>query len=679
VTESNADLHGPSRDRHHAERLDSWKEIAAYLRRDVSTAQRWEKREAMPVHRHRHDKLGSVYAFKAELDVWAATRQPRADSVDAADMRDERAVPDAVPDSRRRWFAASIGAIALAAAAAVSVWQLQRMDYFWRNPLANARFHVITDFDGTEHSAAISRDGRLAAFLSGRDGQVDVWVTQIGTGQFHNVTAGRVPELVNRSVRTMEFSPDASLVSFWVGKSEASSDRRIGIWVAPTLAGDPRPFLEGVAEINWSPDGRTLAYHTPAAGDPLFVKAEGAAAAPIFSAPLPQHSHFPTWSPDQRFIYFVQGNLPNDMDIFRIRINGGTPERMTFHHSRVTHPTFVDRSTLLYLAAGDGGDGSRIYGLNVDRRVPHRLSNGLEQYTSLAASADGRRLVATASHPRTSLWRVPLSTQPSETADLRRINLPSSQGRLPRVAPGWLLFVSSNGTSDAIWKLVDGIGSELWTAPAGHIISGAAIAPGGDQIALALETSGRTRLIVMNADGTAARGVGDSLEVRGAPVWSPDGGSLVVAANDRGKPHLVRVVIANGAVDRLIDDYSLDPAWAPRGEYLVYSGRDIGTTFPVKAVTEAGRTRGIPELVLTRGARRFRFLPGQTALVVLRGDIEHKNLWAVDLEAGTERQLTNFGREVVISDFDISPDGSEIVIERVQDDSDIVLIDVPVP
>ena len=41
------------------DRLESWKEIAAYMRRDVKTVQRWEKREAMPVHRHLHDKMGS--------------------------------------------------------------------------------------------------------------------------------------------------------------------------------------------------------------------------------------------------------------------------------------------------------------------------------------------------------------------------------------------------------------------------------------------------------------------------------------------------------------------------------------------------------------------------------------------------------------------------------------------
>jgi tetratricopeptide (TPR) repeat protein len=56
-------------------RLDSWKEIADYLRRDVSTVRRWEKREGLPVHRHVHDKLGSVYAFSSEIDEWLRQRR----------------------------------------------------------------------------------------------------------------------------------------------------------------------------------------------------------------------------------------------------------------------------------------------------------------------------------------------------------------------------------------------------------------------------------------------------------------------------------------------------------------------------------------------------------------------------------------------------------------------------
>src|SRR5208337_1141486 len=55
-------------------RLDSWKEIAAYLRRQVRTVNLWEKTEGLPVHRHLHSKRGTVYAYKSELDEWFRLR-----------------------------------------------------------------------------------------------------------------------------------------------------------------------------------------------------------------------------------------------------------------------------------------------------------------------------------------------------------------------------------------------------------------------------------------------------------------------------------------------------------------------------------------------------------------------------------------------------------------------------
>jgi TolB-like protein/Flp pilus assembly protein TadD len=64
-----------SEDASEGDHLDSWKEIAAYLKRDVRTLQRWEKQENLPVHRHRHDRLGSVFAYRSELDAWRLHRQ----------------------------------------------------------------------------------------------------------------------------------------------------------------------------------------------------------------------------------------------------------------------------------------------------------------------------------------------------------------------------------------------------------------------------------------------------------------------------------------------------------------------------------------------------------------------------------------------------------------------------
>ena len=51
-------------------RLDSWKEIAAYLRRSVRCVQRWERMEGLPVLRHRHTKGATVYAYRVEVDRW---------------------------------------------------------------------------------------------------------------------------------------------------------------------------------------------------------------------------------------------------------------------------------------------------------------------------------------------------------------------------------------------------------------------------------------------------------------------------------------------------------------------------------------------------------------------------------------------------------------------------------
>ena len=74
-------------------RLDSWKEIASYLSRDVTTVQRWEKREGMPVHRHLHDRMGSVYASRAELDAWVRGRNLR-----TAQENENETPPAAAPE-----------------------------------------------------------------------------------------------------------------------------------------------------------------------------------------------------------------------------------------------------------------------------------------------------------------------------------------------------------------------------------------------------------------------------------------------------------------------------------------------------------------------------------------------------------------------------------------------------
>ena len=667
------------------DRLDSWKEIAAYLNRDVTTVQRWEKREGMPVHRHVHDRMGSVYASRAELDAWALGRNLRAaqeNENDAPPLIATAPPQPAVSTSRSKWtFVLPLAVAGVALAIGAGLW-FQRKEYFWRNPIADARFQTVTDFDGVAQAATVSRDGHFVAFLSDRDGQMDVWVTQVGSGQFHNLTRGSAPELVNPSVRALGFAPDGSLVTFWVRKKDGSSGGDdIGIWAVPTLGGQPKPYLEGVAEFDWSRDSSQLTYHTPGPGDPLFVsngdrRSEGQ---PIFSAPAGLHSHFPLWAPDTAFIYFVQGSLPDKLDIWRIRPGGGIPERITSHNGRVTHPVLLDKRTLMYLASDPDGSGPWLYSMDVEHRISHRLTSGLDRYTSLAASADGRRLVVTLASPKRTLWRLRIADSHSEMPTAAQIQLTTGTGFSPRLGLNYLLYVSATGTGESIWKLANGTGTELWSGQGAQIFGGPAISLDGRYIVFSVRQHGQRLLYVMQADGTNARIVTDSLDLQGAPAWAPDGQSITSAADDHGVPRLFRVPIDGRSPALLVQEYSVDPVWAPDGRFVVYSGPDIGTTFSVKAVTTEAVARPLPALTLTRGARHLTFLRGGRALVFLRGEIQHKDLWLIDMETGTEQQLTHFAPDFHIRDFDISPDGREVVLERVQERSDVVLLDLPQP
>jgi len=662
------------------DRLDSWKEIAAYLDRDVTTVQRWEKREAMPVHRHLHDRMGSVYASRAELDAWARSR-----NVQAARQNGNGAspIPPApqphleipAPPARKKYL------VLLAAAAALAIvvvlW-LQRTEYFWRNPLADARFQTITDFGGVEQAAAVSRDGHFVAFLSDRDGQMDVWITQAGSGQFHNLTRGGAPELVNPSIRALGFSPDGSLVTYWVRRQNGSNQGDISIWGVPTLGGEPRPYLEGVAEFDWSRDGSRLAYHTPGPGDPLFVSNGGLASGlrPIFAAPAGLHSHFPSWSPDTAYIYFVQGSLPDKLDVWRISPNGGSPERITSHNARVSHPVLLDRRTLMYLAGDSDGAGPWLYSMDVERRIPHLLTTSLERYTSLAASADGRRLVMTAANQRTTLWRLRLGDSSTEVSTADPIPLTTGAGFSPRLGPDYLVYVTTAGSGQSVWKLANRTSTQLWSGQGARVIGAPAISSDGRNIAFSVRQNGRTLLYAINPDGTNVRMVTDSLDLQGAPAWAPDGQSITAAAYDRGVTHLFRIPLDGRSPAPFVHQYSVDPTWAPDGRFAVYSGPDIGTAFSVNAVTPEAATHPLPALDLTRGARHLAFFGGH-ALVILRGEIQHKNLWLIDLETGAERRLTNLAPGFDIRDFDVSPDGREAVLERVQERSDVVMLDLP--
>ena len=135
------------------------------------------------------------------------------------------------------------------------------------------------------------------------------------------------------------------------------------------------------------------------------------------------------------FIYFVHGSLPDKLDIWRIRPIGGTPERITSHNGRVIYPVLLDRRTLIYLASDPDGSGPWLYSMDVERRIPHRLTSGLDRYTSLATSADGRRLVLTPASPKRTLWRLRIANSPADVSAPTRILTDDEHGIFPTIGP----------------------------------------------------------------------------------------------------------------------------------------------------------------------------------------------------------------------------------------------------
>jgi TolB-like protein/Flp pilus assembly protein TadD len=87
--------------------LDSWKEIATHLGRDVRTVQRWEARDGLPVRRLQHSKTGSVFAYAAELDAWRDARDPRAE---------ERRSGEAAVTATGRWWMWALAAVLIGGA-----------------------------------------------------------------------------------------------------------------------------------------------------------------------------------------------------------------------------------------------------------------------------------------------------------------------------------------------------------------------------------------------------------------------------------------------------------------------------------------------------------------------------------------------------------------------------------
>jgi len=259
------------------DRLDSWKAIAAYLGRGVRTVQRWEREEGLPVHRLAHEKRGSVYARRNEIDAWWESRRvmlthPAPATLATVPTSTTAAETPASPAPERlTWISAAT---------------------FW---------------------PALSSDGRLLAYVSdgGRDGTTpQIWLHQIG-GSAVCLTSGAA----ERS--HLAFSADDTRLVFTATDSSGQN-----VYAMPTLGGEPRVLKRRARAGRPSPDGKWLVYIgiDDAAGVRLAPMDGGSDRA---LAPTLVDVMFAVWSPDSRHV-LVQAHADPSMepDYWLVAIDG---------------------------------------------------------------------------------------------------------------------------------------------------------------------------------------------------------------------------------------------------------------------------------------------------------------------------------------------------------------------
>ena len=571
------------------------------------------------------------------------------------------------PKSRRAWLAWIIAAALLGGTA---VWEAVRPAAPPTNPLEKAHFTRVTDFESVE--AAISPDGRFLAFVSDHDGPFDVWLTQVGTGRLMNLTHGNAGPLPG-PLRSVGFSGDGSQI--WIGGGDVGMRLRL----MPLTGGASRNFLgEETANLAWSPDGERIVYHTFTKGDPMFVAdRNGANARLIFGDQPGIHNHFPTWSPDGRWIYFVHGTpATREMDLWRIDPDGRNPERLTQRNTDIAYPTPSGKNTVFYVAHDADGSGPWLWAFDLKRRDSRRASIGLEQYTSVQASADGSKLVATISNPIAGLWTVPILDRVADEHDVKPFPVPNVRALAPRFGGSSLFYLSSLGAGDGLWRFRNGQATEIWKGSDGALWQAPAVSREGDRVAIVLRRSGKRQLHVLSSDGAELQPIADGIDAQGSSCWSPDAKWIVTGGSDSTGPGLFKIPLGGGAPVRLVSGQALNPVWSPDGSLIVYAGTNVSTFAPLLAVRPDGTSVELPPISLRRLGEHVRFAPDSKSVIYMQGLLASQDFWLLDLASMKSRPLTKLQNRAAMRTFDITPDGKQIVFDRLRENSQVVMIDL---
>jgi len=354
------------------ERLDSWKEIAAYLNRSVRTVHRWEKEEGLPVRRQLHRDLGSVFAFKGELDAWSSARSVHAGGREAADI--------AASTKRYRMIGAALVMSVVLVVAVAYLATRRSPPSTSGQPARVAGLELISTFAGSHRWPSLSPDGRMIAFVSDAGGMPQVWIKEISSGDPVQITFGDLPAVRPR------WSPQGNHIIF--------SRRGGGIWSVPILGGEPRQVVRDGLNADVSPDGQRLAFER--AGRLFIAGIDGLGVSELPLEPRRLVEHFgdswPTFSPDGRSIAVFLGEQGRYGDYWIVPSDGSEPRRVTADLQEGGAPAWTPDGMALIVASARSGSVN-LWRVPVTGGPPEALTTGTGEDVDPVVSRDGRTLL----------------------------------------------------------------------------------------------------------------------------------------------------------------------------------------------------------------------------------------------------------------------------------------------
>ena len=260
-----------------------------------------------------------------------------------------------------------------------------------------------------------------------------------------------------------------------------------------------------------------------------------------------KHNHFLAWGPGGDWIYFVHGTPATQRDgpvaDSSLGRRSGTAHSTEQRHAR---PHAAGTRHVLYVAHDSDGSGPWIWALDITQKTSRRITFGLEKYTSLSASADGRRLAATVANPKGRAVDRSDSRLRGRGARREAFRLPSSRALTPRIRGNALYYLSSQGAGDGLWRFEDGKTAEIWRGTDGRM-QPPAISADGRRIAIVTRKEGNAGCGCSRRMAQNPNSIAPEIDVEGSADWSPDGNWIVTGGNDGKGDGLFKVPTAGGA------------------------------------------------------------------------------------------------------------------------------------